>query len=361
MKIPITTILLCFMVFFAQANETDTIPLAPDFTVTTAQNEQFRLYEDYLNQGKTVVLDLFFTTCPICSQMAPLMEPFYQEWGGGNGPVEFLSISIQQNDSNDDVRRSLANRGHSFPGVGDDGGARAARLPYTNGTYGPFIGTPTFVVIAPNGTVQYDLRGNSFEATIDSIDQAIRRTGVQKPQIEINLTGSIRTPDGDPVARVEIEPRTVAFGDLVSRADGDFDTRALLVARDLYGIRFRKSGDYINGVSTFDVVRIQRHLLGVQPFATPYELLAADVDRSGNISILDIIYLRRLILSYDTTLPNDRSWLIVNEAYEFLDPQNPFFEAYQGDATTFAYRATRNVPPFKAIAIKIGDLDFNAR
>jgi hypothetical protein len=42
-----------------------------------------------------------------------------------------------------------------------------------------YNGTPTFVVIAPNGTVNYDVFGFNFQGTIDAIDAAIAATGAQ--------------------------------------------------------------------------------------------------------------------------------------------------------------------------------------
>ena len=67
--------------------------VAPDFTVTDINGQMHQLYADYLNQGKTVLLEVFYTTCPPCNSIAPLMEPFYQEWGAGDHDVEFFPVS----------------------------------------------------------------------------------------------------------------------------------------------------------------------------------------------------------------------------------------------------------------------------
>ena len=60
------------------------------------------LYEvitDYLNQGKTVMIEIFFTTCPPCNAIAPLIEPLYQDWGGGDYDVEFFDLSNKNFDT----------------------------------------------------------------------------------------------------------------------------------------------------------------------------------------------------------------------------------------------------------------------
>ncbi len=66
---------------------------APDFTVTDTDGQVHHLYADYLNQGKTVMIKIFFTTCPPCNSIAPQMEPFYKEWGAGQNDVEFFEMT----------------------------------------------------------------------------------------------------------------------------------------------------------------------------------------------------------------------------------------------------------------------------
>jgi len=57
-----------------------------------------------------------------------------------------------------------------------------------------------------------------------------------------------------------------------------------------------------NGVSTFDLILINQHILGVQPFDDPYDYLAADVNNTSSITILDMIGIRRAILGQVSTL-----------------------------------------------------------
>ncbi|MCD8542413.1 MAG: redoxin domain-containing protein [Gammaproteobacteria bacterium] len=296
MKGIFTILIICVVISLAMAQ---TSPLAPDFTITTSDGMQRSLYADYLDKGKAVVLKLFFTTCPICIDMAPLMEPFYYEWGSGNGPVEFISLSTRANDSNDDVHRYKAMLGHSFPGAGNDGGGLAAIQPYINNTYGFFSGTPTFVVIAPNKTVTYNPKGSNFEATIDSIDQALRRTGIAKPAVAFNLSGTIATPDSGMVGGVKVKVRDLESDTVFTDSTGYFNFSSAIVARDNYRLQLEKNDNHDNGITTFDIVKVQRHVLGIEPLTSPYELLAADVDRSGAVTVADILQLRRIILHVD--------------------------------------------------------------
>ena len=92
----------------------------------------------------------------------------------------------------------------------------------------------------------------------------------------------------------------------------------------------------LDGVDTWDLVLISKHILGIQPLDSPYKLIAADVNGSKSITNFDVVYLRKLIIGIhrdfsDIPLPvgvNDRqsSYRFVNQAYVFSNPRNPFEE-----------------------------------
>lgn len=333
----------------------DAQPPAPDFTVTDSQGETHHLYADYLNQGKTVVIELFFTYCPPCNAMAPLLEPFYQSWGGGSGEVEMISLSTKSDDSNADVAMFEAAYGHTFPGAGADGGSLSASLPYRNGTYGLFFGTPTFVVIAPDGSVNYDVRGPNFQATLDSLDAAIAATGAMQPAVSFTAGGTVSLSNGTgiPGAAILIEgmPGAMAITDTL----GNFSLSALLSPGQAFFLAASRDSNYRNGVTTHDLLLISRHILGVEQFSNPYQILACDANRDAKITTLDLIFLRRLILGIDLEFPNgQQSWLFVNPGYTFQDPERPFEEVYEGDAGHIPF-STASPGPLNFTAIKVGD------
>ena len=355
MKIQISYILL-FCCFSLQVIAQ---PPAPDFTVTDSQGQQHQLYADYLNQGKTVVIKLFFTYCPPCNAIAPLMEPLYQMWGGGAGAVEFISLSIKNDDTSADVATYKTNYGHTFPGVGADGGSLAASLPYRNGTYGLFLGTPTFVVIAPDGTVTFDPRGAGQAATIDAVDAAIAATGAVRPLVNFTAIGNIFTPQGDPINGV-----TVGISELpgitgASNAQGQYSVNAQLATDQSYTLQAIKTGGDRNGVSTHDLLLISRHILGVALFDNPLPIIASDANRDRKVTTLDLIYLRRLILGIDTELNGQESWIFINPTYQFQNPGNPFAEVYSGDAGKLFFSPLDNTP-LNWTGLKVGDVNDSA-
>jgi hypothetical protein len=64
----------------------------------------------------------------------------------------------------------------------------------------------------------------------------------------------------------------------------------------------------LDGINMFDVVRMSKHILNIQPFTSPYEYLAADVNNNQVVTTADIQELRKLILGIYTCFPVNASW-----------------------------------------------------
>jgi hypothetical protein len=82
-----------------------------------------------------------------------------------------------------------------------------------------------------------------------------------------------------------------------------------------YEISSAYDQDALNGVSTKDIVKIQRHILGIELFNNPYKLIAADVNKTGSITASDISELRRLILGIQTKFEKNKPWNFVDANY----------------------------------------------
>jgi thiol-disulfide isomerase/thioredoxin len=305
---------------------------APDFTVTDSHGQTHHLYADYLNQGKSVLLEVFYTTCPPCNSIAPLMEPFYQEWGEGDYDVEFLEMSNKNFDTDALVNAYQAQYGETFIGVGKDGGSLNAVQPYMNGSFGNWYGTPTYVVIAPDGTVQYDVRGPNNQATIDLLDAALLATGAQKPpppESPVEVTGLVTylmgsTGVGNAYVQIVDSLDNVIKQD-TTNVSGNFDLAVYLSQlQPDWRLKVVKNGSPTNGVNALDLVRIQKHILLLEPFADPLTKLAVDINKSGSISALDIVILTKLLLGINTQFADGQNWITVPADTDFGPPaQHP--------------------------------------
>lgn len=94
-----------------------------------------------------------------------------------------------------------------------------------------------------------------------------------------------------------------------------------------YSVEPFKNDDALAGVTTLDILKIQKHILDLEELVLPEQLIAADIDKSKKVSGSDIIQLRKLILGLypDDQFPKNTSWrfypsdfpLSTNYPYDF--------------------------------------------
>ena len=118
-----------------------------------------------------------------------------------------------------------------------------------------------------------------------------------------------------------------------------------------------KDGDDDNGINTIDLIRIQRHILGLDKFTDPYQLIAADINGNQRVDGADLVELRKLILGVYTEFPDNPSWRFINSAYEFQDSLNPWLQEFE--ETYEILDLDRNMD-IDFIGVKIGDVDNTA-
>ena len=122
-----------------------------------------------------------------------------------------------------------------------------------------------------------------------------------------------------------------------------------------YTITPEKNDDPLNGVSTYDLVLMSRHILGLEPITSPYKLIAADVNNSGTITTFDIVELRKLILFINTEFPDNQSWRFVEEAYDFPLSSDPFANTWP--EVYNINDLSSNLLDVNFMGIKIGDIN----
>jgi hypothetical protein len=109
------------------------------------------------------------------------------------------------------------------------------------------------------------------------------------------------------------------------------------------------------GVSTLDLVAIQKHLLGYKPLTSPYKLIAADANKSGTVTVLDLIEIRRLLLNQIQSFPHNTSWRFVDAQFDFPDPENPWVIGFPEQMRFDSVQEHMTHKDF--IGIKIGDVN----
>lgn len=136
----------------------------------------------------------------------------------------------------------------------------------------------------------------------------------------VKLDGSISTINNLPINNVEVTLQGSELAPQTTKTDGKFEFNANKGTE--YEIVPSKDGDDLNGISTLDLVLIQKHILGIKPITNPYLLLAANVNNDTKVSASDILGLRKLILGETSDL--GKSWKFLPKNYVFANAENPF-------------------------------------
>ncbi|TXB61802.1 T9SS type A sorting domain-containing protein, partial [Phaeodactylibacter luteus] len=173
-----------------------------------------------------------------------------------------------------------------------------------------------------------------------------------------SAAGAVHTRGQQPVENVTVSISGQGSTTAVTSAAGQYAFEGLQPGLD-YTLTPQRDGDYLNGVSTFDLVLISKHILGIQPLASPYQLIAADVNNSRSITTLDMIQLRKLILSVDTEFSNNDSWRFVDASYVFPNPANPWLAPFP-EGINLNNLPLSGVTAADFIAVKIGDVSGDA-
>ena len=114
----------------------------------------------------------------------------------------------------------------------------------------------------------------------------------------------------------------------------------------------------LEGINVGDIITIIRHDIGMAPFTSPYQYIAADVNNDGQVSLLDIVLLRDYLLFYVDEFSGNTYWRFIDEAYQFPDPDDPFLVPFPEFINTGNLTNDQTGLRFKAV--KVGDADLNA-
>jgi len=184
------------------------------------------------------------------------------------------------------------------------------------------------------------------------------------PNGSINVAGVLKTEaqDGVEEAVVNINGSVnfappFAYFDL-SDNGGIYEVKNNVPVASTFVIAPEKDDNPLNGVTTYDLVLISKHILGIEPLSTPYKMISADANKSGSITTFDIVELRKLILGIYTELPNNTSWRFVDKSFSFPNANNPFQTAFPETVSVADAQLHQFGEDFAGV--KIGDVNGSA-
>lgn len=173
----------------------------------------------------------------------------------------------------------------------------------------------------------------------------------------VSIGGVVANEEGIPVANTEVY-LSGPFNDTVTTGADGLYTFFDVPTGTVVGLHASKPDDIQEGISNLDLIRIGQHNLGLLSLDSPYKEIAADVNNSQSISVLDQISIRKAILGIDIEFSSVPIWRFVPDTWPLDGPNSPMLTPIPG--IFMISNITGNIPDFNFIGIKSGDVNNSA-
>ena len=168
----------------------------------------------------------------------------------------------------------------------------------------------------------------------------------------VNVEGRVATESNKEIESVLVNLEGSNLSDMTDE-EGHY-AFANMPMGGAYQVNPTKNDDLLNGVSTLDIILIQRHILKIAEFSSPYQFIAADVNNSGSVSALDLISLRKVILGVNENFTNNESWRFIDAEYDFYEGIDPLSQLFNED---YNIPSLSNNMAVDFVGVKIGDVN----
>ncbi|HNW90499.1 MAG TPA: T9SS type A sorting domain-containing protein [Bacteroidales bacterium] len=170
--------------------------------------------------------------------------------------------------------------------------------------------------------------------------------------LPVTISGVAISEAGSFINGVKLKLTGAEIDSMYTSANGQYQFDVLQGASQV--ITPSKNNDLVsyNGISSFDIILMQRHIGAAQLLGSPYKIIAADVNSSGTVNVIDISMTKALILQNITSFPGNKLWSFVNSSYVFADPIHPF--PYENSRS---YSNATAASDQNFIGVKLGDVN----
>jgi len=154
--------------------------------------------------------------------------------------------------------------------------------------------------------------GNGALVSAWDIDEIRISAGCWPSQVKQPIiSGTVTAMDGRKMRNVQMDlstsPDFIHTEKTITDDGGNYQFNQLAGGMP-YFLRGSQTDALLNGVNTFDLLKIQKHLLGLEPFTHPHQFIAADVNHSATVTVMDIVDLRKALLGKISAFPSNTSW-----------------------------------------------------
>ncbi len=170
------------------------------------------------------------------------------------------------------------------------------------------------------------------------------------------IEGRVETEDALGVNNVQVTVENMGIGEIYTAdtdESGEYDYNAQMPVSFDYSVTPTRNDNPLNGVTTLDVLLMQRHILGLDIIDSPYKIIAGDINNSESLTGIDIVELRKLILGHYAEFPDNTSWRFVNKDFVFTNAENPW--PFEEVSMIEPLVMNENAQDF--IGVKVGDVN----
>jgi len=215
-----------------------------------------------------------------------------------------------------------------------------------------------YVFLEVDGEVLFDFTRVQVRVPDNNGVCTNNRGGTAGTEVNAFITGNIRTESAMNVPNVVVDllggnQGASALEEVKTDVGGMYAFPAM-PSGGQYKVAPQSGDDYLNGVSTLDLVMIQRYVLGILDLDSPYKLIASDINNDEAVTALDLVELRKSILGYNKEFANNESWRYVDASYSFADETSPWGENY---TETYDISELEESMEIDFIGVKVGDVN----
>jgi hypothetical protein len=164
--------------------------------------------------------------------------------------------------------------------------------------------------------------GNLSSVIVWDIDN-VKIFGSCLPSSDQRIVGNVNSANKDILDFTEvIKTHNNIQAKTVLNSNGQF-TFSNNDPSKVYTISAYNDSNCVSEVSALDLVIVQNHILGLKPFESPLQYLAADVNNDQKVTASDLLEMRKLILGITQNFKNNSSWIFIEDK-EYDDLSDPW-------------------------------------
>lgn len=227
--------------------------------------------------------------------------------------------------------------------------------------------TPNFMIktmVSPSKISCKDIGNLVFEVQVfdGSGNTATCKTSAQITDLNglcaspnYKISGKFITPDAKPIANVQVRLAGAKNETKLNQNDGTYNFSDLQ-SKANFTIDAEKNLNPLNGVTTYDLLLLNQHILGKKTLDSPYKFIAADINQNNIVTMTDYLLLKNLLLLNIDSFPNGKSWCFIPQSFTFpyFFPVIPSFPESISINNLDKDQVNQNF-----IGVKLGDLNFS--